>query len=102
MKPLLDLAPSDCRWPVTDTKPFLFCGLPRAAPSSYCACHKAMSVSADQPAPYNAARTRGIADTFAGARLVSRQKAAASTQRMPIDQHMKLNRCAGKTAWGIE
>ena len=49
MKPLLDLNPNDCRWPTTKDKPFLFCGEPKLAGSSYCACHKRMSVSSDQP-----------------------------------------------------
>lgn len=65
MKPLLDLDPSDCRWPVTADKPFLFCGAPKAEGSSYCACHRRLSVSAEQPAPYGP-RT---ADFFAGGRV---------------------------------
>lgn len=34
---------------MTDDKPFLFCGEPRAGESSYCACHKRLSVKSDQP-----------------------------------------------------
>lgn len=37
--PLLDLDPDDCRYPVTDDLPFLFCGHPKHEGSSYCAAH---------------------------------------------------------------
>jgi GcrA cell cycle regulator len=38
---LLDLKPADCRWPVTDRPPHLFCGRPKWGSSSYCCSHTA-------------------------------------------------------------
>ena len=39
---LVDLDPCDCRYPVTDTTPFLFCGHPKTDASSYCRAHSAL------------------------------------------------------------
>lgn len=36
---LLDLEPDDCRYPVTDLPPHLFCAHPKMAGSSYCPDH---------------------------------------------------------------
>jgi hypothetical protein len=36
---ILDLKTDDCRWPVTDRPPHLFCGRQKWGGSSYCACH---------------------------------------------------------------
>jgi len=36
--PLMDLEPHHCRWPTSDV-PFLFCGLTKAGPLSYCEYH---------------------------------------------------------------
>lgn len=95
MKPLLDLERGECRWPVTDTKPYLFCAEPRDGESSYCACHKAMSVAEAQPQPL----TDRAADFLAGP---SRPRPAkANGPRMPVDHVMRTNRCASKTAWGM-
>lgn len=94
MKPLLDLERGECRWPVTDTKPFLFCSEPQADESSYCACHKAMSLSETQPQPL----TDRAADFLAGR---SPRVAKASGARMPVDHVMRTNRCANRTSWGI-
>jgi len=41
---LLELEPGDCRWPVNDGSPFLFCAAPAATGGPYCACHAAMSI----------------------------------------------------------
>lgn len=38
-KTLLELRGSDCRYPVTEDSPFLFCGHPQDGGSSYCAHH---------------------------------------------------------------
>lgn len=38
-KTLLQLKARDCRFPVTDDSPFLFCGHPQDAVSSYCPHH---------------------------------------------------------------
>lgn len=40
MKELLDLEPNDCRYPVNEGGPFLFCAEPSAKGSSYCAHHR--------------------------------------------------------------
>jgi GcrA cell cycle regulator len=37
--PLAELENNECRYPVTDDAPFLFCGQPQAEGSSYCAHH---------------------------------------------------------------
>lgn len=88
MKPLLDLAINDCRWPVTDDKPFLFCGEPKAVTSSYCACHKRMSVSAEQPAAYSG-RT---ADFFAGGRVrAGLHKSQAGVNPMGSGERMSVD-----------
>jgi len=42
--PLLDLDHDQCRWPVNDGGPFLFCADPVGGSSSYCALHAALSV----------------------------------------------------------
>lgn len=34
-----ELEKNDCRYPVTEDRPFLFCGQPKAEGSSYCAHH---------------------------------------------------------------
>jgi hypothetical protein len=39
--PLLDLRADNCRWPVTERPPHLFCGRPKWGGSPYCACHTA-------------------------------------------------------------
>jgi GcrA cell cycle regulator len=39
-KTLLELRGSDCRYPVTEEIPFLFCGHPQDGDSSYCAHHR--------------------------------------------------------------
>lgn len=87
MKPLLDLNPNDCRWPVTDDRPFLFCGEPKAGAGSYCACHKRMSVSADQPVPFNSREGRRVADYLAGGKA-RRSVAHNADQRLPVDTMM--------------
>jgi len=40
---LLDLTDQNCRWPVNDGGPFLFCGHDRAHGSSYCEFHDDVS-----------------------------------------------------------
>lgn len=45
---LLDLGPSDCRWPLGDG-PFTFCGCPQNAASSYCDFHHALSIQERMP-----------------------------------------------------
>lgn len=92
MKPLLDLAINECRWPVTDDKPFLFCGERKPHGASYCACHKRMSVSAEQPVPFSGR----AADFFAGGRVRAglRSGQAGSTpmgsgERMSVDARIR-------------
>jgi hypothetical protein len=40
---LLDLGASDCRYPTTDDRPFLFCGQAQQDGFSYCPGHLALS-----------------------------------------------------------
>lgn len=40
MKHLLDLEPNDCRYPMNEGGPFLFCAEPAAEKSSYCSHHR--------------------------------------------------------------
>lgn len=42
-KVLMDLCADDCRWPVNDRSPFLFCCEEREPGSSYCSHHRAIS-----------------------------------------------------------
>lgn len=42
---ITELARSECRWPVTEDSPHLFCGRPQAEDSSYCATHRDRSIS---------------------------------------------------------
>lgn len=90
MKPLLDLNPSDCRWPVTDDRPFLFCGEPKAPESSYCACHKRMSVSADQPIAYRGHELTRVANYFGGGRAKQKQYDHSSEVRQRVDTAMAV------------
>ncbi len=46
---LVDLTESTCRWPLGDTRPFVYCGCQAVAGSSYCATHKAMGASPAKP-----------------------------------------------------
>jgi hypothetical protein len=92
MKPLLDLEPNDCRWPVTHDRPHLFCGEPKLSGGGYCACHKAMSVAAEQPEPWTERRLRGMADVFAGGRCKDISKAHVTGRRRPVDIHLQINR----------
>lgn len=98
MKPLLDLDPNDCRWPVTADKPFLFCGARKAPGSSYCACHKAMSVSADQPLVLAGRALSRMANAFGGGKVRDINKAGAEIARPAVDSlfamssHMPLAR----------
>lgn len=48
--PILDLQKHQCRWPVTDDFPFLFCGQTRADESSYCPHHHELSRRPAMPA----------------------------------------------------
>lgn len=89
MKPLLDLNPRDCRWPVTADKPFLFCGEPQADGSSYCRCHQRMSVSAEQPAVYEGVVLSRMANAFGGGKARVRDPRIAE-QRQPVDVVMSL------------
>lgn len=98
MKPLLDLDPRDCRWPVTDTKPFMFCAAPRDGESSYCACHRVMSVTPDQPPPMNGRH----ADFLAGGRVRQKQYAHRAESRMRVDTRIACATSANRTAWGNE
>lgn len=41
--PLMDLKPGQCKWPIGDEKPFLFCGKP-CGDGSYCKAHARASV----------------------------------------------------------
>jgi hypothetical protein len=41
--PLLELRADDCRWPVTDRPPHLFCGQMKWGSSSYCCDHTRMA-----------------------------------------------------------
>lgn len=45
---LLNLGPSDCRWPLGDG-PFTFCGCPQNAASRYCDFHHALSIQERLP-----------------------------------------------------
>lgn len=90
MKPLLDLNPRDCRWPMTADKPFLFCGEPKADASSYCACHKRLSVKSDQP--------RGTPGGFvlpafarAGSKKNPGNPIPLTGNRTPVDVHIRLS-----------
>jgi GcrA cell cycle regulator len=48
-KPLLDLGPHDCRWPIGDS-PYVFCAQPKGPIGSYCPFHMALSTpAAEQP-----------------------------------------------------
>lgn len=93
MKPLLDLANNDCRWPMTADKPFLFCGEPKAETGSYCACHKVMSVSRDQPKGVPGGFVlfpRAAPATRAGLRQNKGNSTSALTgHRTPVDVHMR-------------
>lgn len=52
---LLELGNRDCRWPVGGEKAgTLFCGHPQAPGSSYCDCHKRMSVGRGTESERNA------------------------------------------------
>lgn len=91
MKTLLDLANNECRWPLTRDKPFRFCAEPKLAGSSYCACHKPMSVRADQP-------KRGsvpggfVLPKFVRAgsrRSAGGEQSALLQHRTPVDVHMR-------------
>lgn len=62
---VLDLEANDCRWVMTDDSPFLFCGLPKAFGSSYCADHFKLSVGV------------GTASEQAATRLSTRQRESA-------------------------
>lgn len=87
MKPLLDLNPRDCRWPMTADKPFLFCGEPKAEGSSYCACHKRLSVKSDQP---RGAPGYDIGPKRAGLRQNKGNAQSALIQhRTPVDVHIR-------------
>lgn len=90
MKTLLDLANNECRWPTTKDKPFLFCGEPKLAGSSYCACHKRMSVSADQP-KRGSAPGGFILPKFvrAGSKKNSGNQNALTGHRTPVDVRMR-------------
>lgn len=90
MKPLLDLAKYDCRWPMTDDKPFLFCGEPQAGESSYCACHKAMSVSPAQPVPLRGMALTRLANAFGGGRARALNKAGVERGREAVDTAMAM------------
>lgn len=54
---LLELEPGQCRWPVNDGAPFLFCAAPSLRGSSYCACHASLSVGEGTRSERNALRT---------------------------------------------
>jgi len=54
---LMDLQSGQCKWPVNDGDPFLFCAAPALPGSSYCGCHAAISVGAGTPSERNAVRT---------------------------------------------
>lgn len=43
MKTLLDLDENDCRYPMNDGGPYLFCAGVKAEGSSYCEFHRALS-----------------------------------------------------------
>lgn len=43
MKSLLDLEPNECRYPMNDGGPYLFCAEVQATGSSYCAAHRDVS-----------------------------------------------------------
>lgn len=43
-KELMDLAPHDCRWPIGNGSPFIFCAAPQFKGSSYCAHHMLRSL----------------------------------------------------------
>lgn len=45
---LIDLGPSDCRWPLGDG-PYTFCGCPQNATSRYCDFHHALSIQERMP-----------------------------------------------------
>ena len=51
---LESLCEHECRWPVTDTKPFLFCGEKSLDGKSYCELHQKLSYKKPNP-NYNAA-----------------------------------------------
>ena len=39
-KPLLDLEPHECRYPITENSPYFFCAAGKTEDSSYCAEHR--------------------------------------------------------------
>jgi hypothetical protein len=43
--PLVDLQPDDCRWPVTLTRPWGFCGASKMRGSPYCLGHTRMALT---------------------------------------------------------
>lgn len=43
MKQLIDLEPNDCRYPMNDGGPYLFCAEAQIEGSSYCPFHQALS-----------------------------------------------------------
>lgn len=89
MKTLLDLEPSDCRWPVTDDRPHLFCGEPKLPGSSYCACHKPLSVSAEQPDPVSGRRLARLADFLAGGRARTAPNVGSERSRAAVDTYCR-------------
>lgn len=56
---ILGLATGDCRWPVTDGPPYLFCGNPALYGCSYCAAH--MSIAHDRRGDHALAKGLGPA-----------------------------------------
>lgn len=85
MKSLLDLNKRDCRWPMTDDKPFLFCGEAIVEGSSYCACHRRASLSADQPRAQSGRELSAIANIFGGGRARDVRKAGGEKGRPAVD-----------------
>lgn len=47
MKQLFDLEPNDCRYPMNDGGPYLFCAEAKMEGSSYCPFHKALCTRRD-------------------------------------------------------
>ena len=43
-KPLLELSPGDCRWPLGEG-PYVFCACPREGPGAYCEFHAQLAIA---------------------------------------------------------
>jgi hypothetical protein len=90
LKTLFDLKRGECRWPIGDRAPYLFCGDPQKEGRSYCEAHWSASIESVQKPPLLECH----ADMLA--RTVYRGHRTHDGPRAPLDMVFRLSRQQGR------